>query len=954
MTIDFSEHFWGSKNNGFDVLYHNMKYGLTASKELGEFFRERSAIEEAHSKSLSKLARISANGTPQGTFAPLWQILKNSTERLASIHLQMMQKIQDLVKELAKYADELQKKYKTVKDEEASTLETVQGIQNITATVQKAKDIYFQRAQELEKLQKDNASQKDIEKAEAKAKKALEDYKLWIGKYSICRDDFEKKMTQACIHFQEVEVAQLTQMKEFLDTYAAVLENNHEMIGQVHEEFRRQCTEMTIENLLEQFVKLKSTGVEKPGSLEVEDIGQMDKSSAGSVGSGDASVNGDRTTGEKKREGNIDISVEEIRTSKGSRRTTSLLNLFIPLSQGNKANSSSKGNDSPSLDLSTGLGQTQPNAASKSTLARTANRGSKWFLRSRRDKKKEKKSRGKKKDATSLSSKDDKSDGDEKDESHKSDTPTAEIDEEGYTVRPKTTWENDKSSFYSSSDSDSDDERKRLRIEIKPLNNGTTPLSASVDELRTTMENLTLSPLGMQVLQGRKVLHDTDSQMKRSQSVSQQIGSSSPPSRHPYTPLSPPVPPPNPRSSPKLPLNGSSSRYADLGDIFAEVGEMQPSLPPKASAAQRNTPTPTSGIAIPRPPSRPRHDALLQRNTSSPSPAMSRTESIGSLDTRSVGSHVIGSRGPSPLTIGMADSIPLAVAFHEIVHACFRGNDENRCQVKMTGDMMVSFPAGIIQVFANNPLPAQLAFRVRTSQPLDNLSSNSELVNVQEDGNELTFEFNMSALIVLLKKHAEQNANASYFNVDILKYHIKPKPGASSCPLHLVAFWKCEKSQTDLRIDYKYNSHAMAPVQSEVPTVPTKVSPAAPALFQVCIAAPVDGGVKSMQSKPTGQWYPSTNRACWKMPCLSSTNENAGVGSLRARFEITSGPSSHGTIAAQFSCENSTLSGSEFTLVGTGYRVSLIKKRFVSGKYTCDTDDVSQRYAVPPDTVTEV
>ncbi|CAG7725199.1 unnamed protein product [Allacma fusca] len=875
MTIDFSEHFWGSKNNGFDVLYHNMKYGLTASKELGEFFRERSAIEEAHSKSLSKLARISANGTPQGTFAPLWQILKNSTERLASIHLQMMQKIQDLVKELAKYADELQKKYKTVKDEEASTLETVQGIQNITATVQKAKDIYFQRAQELEKLQKDNASQKDIEKAEAKAKKALEDYKLWIGKYSICRDDFEKKMTQACIHFQEVEVAQLTQMKEFLDTYAAVLENNHEMIGQVHEEFRRQCTEMTIENLLEQFVKLKSTGVEKPGnwSLEVEDIGQMDKSSAGSVGSGDASVNGDRTTG---------------------------------------------------------------------------------FLRSRRDKKKEKKSRGKKKDATSLSSKDDKSDGDEKDESHKSDTPTAEIDEEGYTVRPKTTWENDKSSFYSSSDSDSDDERKRLRIEIKPLNNGTTPLSASVDELRTTMENLTLSPLGMQVLQGRKVLHDTDSQMKRSQSVSQQIGSSSPPSRHPYTPLSPPVPPPNPRSSPKLPLNGSSSRYADLGDIFAEVGEMQPSLPPKASAAQRNTPTPTSGIAIPRPPSRPRHDALLQRNTSSPSPAMSRTESIGSLDTRSVGSHVIGSRGPSPLTIGMADSIPLAVAFHEIVHACFRGNDENRCQVKMTGDMMVSFPAGIIQVFANNPLPAQLAFRVRTSQPLDNLSSNSELVNVQEDGNELTFEFNMSALIVLLKKHAEQNANASYFNVDILKYHIKPKPGASSCPLHLVAFWKCEKSQTDLRIDYKYNSHAMAPVQSEVPTVPTKVSPAAPALFQVCIAAPVDGGVKSMQSKPTGQWYPSTNRACWKMPCLSSTNENAGVGSLRARFEITSGPSSHGTIAAQFSCENSTLSGSEFTLVGTGYRVSLIKKRFVSGKYTCDTDDVSQRYAVPPDTVTEV
>jgi len=83
---------------------------------------------------------------------------------------------------------------------------------------------------------------------------------------------------------------------------------------------------------------------------------------------------------------------------------------------------------------------------------------------------------------------------------------------------------------------------------------------------------------------------------------------------------------------------------------------------------------------------------------------------------------------------------------------------------------------------------------------------------------------------------------------------IKPKPGASSCPLHLVAFWKCEKAHTDLRVDYKYNSHAMAPSQSEVPALIASKPVTAPALVQVCIAAPVDGGVKSMQSKPTGQW----------------------------------------------------------------------------------------------------
>ena len=52
---------------------------------------------------------------------------------------------------------------------------------------------------------------------------------------------------------------------------------------------------------------------------------------------------------------------------------------------------------------------------------------------------------------------------------------------------------------------------------------------------------------------------------------------------------------------------------------------------------------------------------------------------------------------------------------------------------------------------------------------------------------------------------------------------------------------------------------------------------------------------------------------------------------FRARFQLSSGPGSQGTIAAQFNCEGTTLSGVEFELVGSGYRVSLVKRRFVSG-----------------------
>lgn len=74
----------------------------------------------------------------------------------------------------------------------------------------------------------------------------------------------------------------------------------------------------------------------------------------------------------------------------------------------------------------------------------------------------------------------------------------------------------------------------------------------------------------------------------------------------------------------------------------------------------------------------------------------------------------------------------------------------------------------------------------------------------------------------------------------LFSFQIKPKPGANSCPFQLVSYWKCGNSHTDLKIDYKYNSHAMS-------------SPSP--LLNVSVAVPVDGGVRNMHSKPTAQWY---------------------------------------------------------------------------------------------------
>lgn len=98
----------------------------------------------------------------------------------------------------------------------------------------------------------------------------------------------------------------------------------------------------------------------------------------------------------------------------------------------------------------------------------------------------------------------------------------------------------------------------------------------------------------------------------------------------------------------------------------------------------------------------------------------------------------------------------------------------------------------------------------------------------------------MTALTALLRRQSEQNPNAAYFNVDILKYNIKTKPGAGSCPFQLVSYWKCEQNHTDLKIDYKYNLHAMS-------------SPSP--LLNVSVAVPVDGGVSDLHSMPSAVWY---------------------------------------------------------------------------------------------------
>ena len=51
-----------------------------------------------------------------------------------------------------------------------------------------------------------------------------------------------------------------------------------------------------------------------------------------------------------------------------------------------------------------------------------------------------------------------------------------------------------------------------------------------------------------------------------------------------------------------------------------------------------------------------------------------------------------------------------------------------RCTVKTVGTVMLSFPAGIVRVFTENPSPAMLTFRLKNHSRLENIIVNSQLL----------------------------------------------------------------------------------------------------------------------------------------------------------------------------------------------------------------------------------
>ncbi|XP_073717059.1 F-BAR domain only protein 2 isoform X5 [Misgurnus anguillicaudatus] len=859
ITPYFLENFWGEKNNGFDVLYHNMKHGQISSKELADFIRERATIEEAYSRSMTKLAKTASNCSQLGTFAPVWEVFKHSTEKLALCHLELVRKLQELIKEVQKYVEEQAKNHKKTKEEVSTTLEAVQNIQSVSQALQKSKENYISKTLEQERMRKEGATQRDLDKAGLKVKKATESYKAYVDKYATAKTEFEHRMSETAQKFQGIEEEHILRMQDIIHSYSQSVEETHTQIGEVQQEFVNNMENTSVESLIQKLADSKGTGKERPGLIEFEEC-------------------------------NVSVATEGAKPRK--RKT-----FVIPGLRRDKDTDSTESAEVEAVNASNGA---PPGFYGAIDL-------------------------------------------------HNANVP--QLDEEGFCIRPEVN-ENDakENSFYSSSDSDDEDEPRKFHVKIKPVqtNNGTHQQKATLDELKASIGNITLSPtpaVHLKRNQSRLTRQHTfpsfisksGDELGRTKipqpfsndrlanndllsldpfgpsstgSGSSGPHSSVPPPNRPTTPLGTAtiVPPPRPLSRPKIPA-GKLTGINETGRPFSPPKVLNCSPPPAPLARAESSSSLSSNTSL----------------SASNTPTVEDDVIMGKLPTfeKRCETPAGTSRGPSPVTLASHDALPIAVAFTESVNAYFKGADPSKCIVKITGDMTLSFPSGIIKIFTSSPSPAVLSFKLSNTSRLEQIMPNQQLLHSdssQSDTNTKDFWLNMPVLTAYLRKSSEQNPTASYYNVDVLKYQVCSN-GIQSTPLNLVVYWKCSPTTTDLRVDYQYNPEAMQP-------------PAALSNIQVLV--PVSGGVTSMQSLPTAIWNAEQNKSLWKLSDISEKSENEGSGSLRAKFELSDGPSIPATMAVQFFSEGSTLSGVDMELVGSGYRLSLNKKRFATGRYMAD------------------
>ncbi|XP_071966540.1 F-BAR domain only protein 1-like isoform X2 [Engystomops pustulosus] len=906
----------GDKNSGFAVLYHNMKHGQLSIKELAEFVRERAAVEEAYSKSMQKLSKMVSSGSHLGTFAPMWEMFRVSSDKLALCHLELSKKLHDLIKDINKYGDEQVKVHKKAKEEMSGTLEVIQLLQCSSQLLQKSRDIYCGRFAEQERLRREGAPQKEMDKAELKTQKAAESLRGSVEKYNAVRKEFEEKMLQSAQLFQDTEAAHLTQMKRLVAAYSHSIEDTHVQIGQVQEEFKHNMENVAVEKLIRKFAESNGTGTERPEAVEFEGF-RFPTSLEGVKRTWSKPF---RIRGLSRREKEAQhvehtepdcVEVPDVDEDGFTRRPDENLTRESSVACCSSSDSDFDDDDEPRryrIQIKppqsgereedeeakmkrlrdTVVCMIQPPAAvvsvRRQTVRTVTNSGAacaEMQINCHTDKSN---LDFPSTSPSSITTSDSNSDCNSH-PVHSSFGPLQEsvFEPDDFPVCRTYTLASSPSPFSSSSPEN---------VEDSGLDSPFHPFSVPSPDSRPWTPRDDSSTTDSVLVTSS--FNDSPSNLTNSNSNSQQHSERRDTWEHKVTAPSPPLP------SCAIPEN--TDLFIPNHDSWGISSGLQNNLCSRTesayttSRAQRSNNLTTSinqSLLIPGHP-----------------PSTTNERGFFSPPTLSTGLSVGLSRGPSPVVIGSQECLPVAAAFTEYVHAVFEEGGLEGLGVRISGELTMSFPGGILRVFGGPTPPPVLSFRLIHTSDVEHFIPNPDLLYSdlsQSDPNCKDFWLNMQRLTCHLQNMAEQHT-APYYNIVLLKYQVF-KPGTSAAPLHLSASWNCSPTSTEFSLEYKHNL----------------------SLCDMHILLPLDEPLSNLQCDPTARC--SERRLLWQIPNTLPGKESEGHGNLYARWQPLRNCSTPSPAAAQFTCEGRTLSGVDIELVGSGYRMSLVKKRFAAGKY---------------------
>lgn len=961
----YADHFWGEKHHGFQVLQENLKKSEDTVAEVAQFVKERLSVEDEYVKAINRTVHKVSNFIQNGSnIDAMWLLTKGTMELMAEIHVMLVKNLQDLSREVLKYKDDVNRTRKELK--QPLVADAVNLMQTTTTCLQKAKETYHHRCQELEKAKREpNVNAKEISKIELKVVRARDEYKGYVEKYEGVREDFETKMSESCKKFQTFDRSLYASIQQFILLFANHSTEMSSANFQVAEQFRESIQHLNADEFVRKFIKGKSTGSEKPPHVFFEEPdnginGNMASSSSAmnlnphrdlvDIMSGNSMPSSCSSSGilqdhpPPSQPITVDLLMmdpigEGIAVDTTLRNSTSATDLnSVKKSSEDLSNVVAADKKVATKKLSMFLPKRRTKTVSTSSIDETPTTAEPFlasglfkFTREKRRSKKENESNLRASvcmddthSTASSSRSDDKMlNGSSSAHPHSLlDAPIDEkpssnlpiVDDEGYIIRATENNMDSNPTAWSSCSSDEEEDEEELqksRIRKMTISDRPVHINASVDELRDAIGSITLT---------RSTTFERDPWT---------IGGSKAPPMFSQSMNS---------SSMRQPLR---SHHTADGRFRTNFSAPESEDPPAFSVSMGHNQSIAAGIARARP----------RSNTPTTSQMMSRKDSASSfMDPWSSTFNMAPSESNHSLgesTFNLSQStgnllqatiseqrIPVAMAINEHVHVWFKKGAEDFVQ-RTFGTVMISFPTSSVNLLTSIQHEIEpLAFRLSNAQFIKSVLPNKQLIDEslnKKDDEHYTFYFNKLQLATWLQTQKIAKPDAAFINAEVARYEMDPTAPCNSVPpLYLTAYWKFEPGHTDLRVDYRLNSE----------------SPISAPLLNVNFNTNLTGAVDSVMCDPEGKWAAENPSLGWT---LLEISRNGDVhGSLKARvFMKNSGDEvslemldrKPAQVFVQFQCHEANLSGVDVSLVQSDiYHLSMIRKKLLAGKYFCDPE----------------